>query len=296
MRSLNGARFMESACSSDTISAYSITECLWAGRSDVCEIVIAESPVYGKILFLDKELQSAESDEVIYHEHLIHPVMNAMHGVKEKKVLIVGGGEAATAREVLRWPASAVGHVDWVDIDGDLVNLCRRHLSWADDAVYNDPRLHFYPADIRQFLAEHDTQYDVIVLDLPDPDSDMEADEHAESPTSYPLYGSEFWRVLRAHCAPDGAVVSHVGPVMPAGDESVRRAGLALIKSMATAHGFGAGHAYHATIPSFQNEWGFWMSVAPSDENNYPDGLIVMDDETQKYAFTWPRYWTSPWF
>ena len=291
MHSLSGARFMESACSSDTISSYSITECLWAGRSDICDIVIAKSPVYGKVLFLDKELQSSESDEVIYHEHLIHPVMNATHSVKEKRVLIVGGGEAATAREVLRWP---VAHVDWVDIDGDLVNLCRRHLAWADDAVYNDPRLHFYAEDIRQFLADRADKYDVIVLDLPDPDSDLEDD--SESPTSYPLYGSTFWRVLREHCAPGGAVVSHVGPVMPAGDESVRRAGLALVKSMAAAHGFGTGHAYHATIPSFQNEWGFWMSVAPSEENNYPAGLIVMDGDTQKYAFTWPRYWTSPWF
>jgi spermidine synthase len=98
-QSLVGGTFTETACSADTFSIYNLSDCYWAGRTRACDsVVIAESPVYGKILFLDGEVQSAESDEAIYHEHLIHPVLNATVATPGKRVLIVGGGEGATAR------------------------------------------------------------------------------------------------------------------------------------------------------------------------------------------------------
>jgi spermidine synthase len=303
MYSLAGSRFMEAACSADTVSLYSIQECYWAGKSRFCDIVIAQSPVFGKVLFLDKEIQSAESDEAIYHEHLVHPVLNATAHIVGKRVLIVGGGEGATAREVLKWSPNSVAQVDWVDIDGALVDLCRRHLSWADDDVYNDRRLTYVAADIRQFLAATTTHYDVIILDLPDPDVDaLKALSVAEDPVEYPLYGRKFFQVLREHMVlredmgPQSVLVSHTGPVAPGGDEEERRAGLAWIHAMATENGFGAGHAYKTFIPSFQSEWGFWMSCAPCTESRFPNGLAVMDICAQAAAFTWPRYYTSPYF
>ena len=296
MSSLRGGHFEEEACSADTTSLYPITQCYWAGKSPFCEIVIAESPTFGKILFLDKEIQSAESDEAIYHEHLIHPVMNSCVGVAQKRVLIVGGGEGATAREVLKWTADAVAHVDWVDIDGDLVDLCRRHMGFTDDGVYNDTRLHFYAQDIRRFLHETNGVYDVIVLDLPDPDTDALAHANVDADDlNCELYSLPFWRMLKTHLKPDGAVVTHAGPISPGGDESIRRAGLACIRKTAAEAGLGIGYHYHVTIPSFQGSWGFWMSVPPSPVTAFPEGLRVMDEMTQAMAFTWPAYWSSPW-
>lgn len=295
--SLAGSRYVEAACSSDTVSLYSLSHCYWAGSSPFCEIVIAESPIYGKVLFLDKELQSAETDEAIYHEHLVHPVMNATAGRERKRVLIVGGGEGATAREVLKWSPSSVAHVDWVDIDGGLVDLCRRHLSWASDSVYNDRRLHFYAEDIRTFLASRVAGmfYDVIILDLPDPDVEALRDLRvADSATEYPLYGRQFWRMMRNHLAVDGALVTHCGPISPAGDPYERRAGLMWILEMGREYGFGFGSAYHTCISSFQSDWGFWMSCAPCDQDRFPVGLAVINCESQRYAFTWCSYWNSP--
>lgn len=292
MESLHGSRYLESACSADTISMYSIDRCLWAGHTNFGEIVIAKSPVYGNVMFIDKELQSAESDEAIYHEHLVHPVMCATAYIPNRRVLIVGGGEGATAREVLKW--QNVAEVQWVDIDGDLVNLCRRHLAWAGDNVYNDPRLRFSAMDIREFLRNVTTQFDVIILDLPDPDVDtlrtVNDTEH-----EYLLYGERFFEVLRDHLTSAGAIVSHAGPISPGGDEMKHRAGLAWLREMGMKTNIGSGYAYHVGIPSFQGEWGFWMSVPAIANPTLPQQLRVMDEETMRLAFTWPAYWTSPW-
>jgi len=292
INSLQGGQYAETACSADTTSLYSLTSCIWAGHTPFCdEVVIAESPVYGKVLFLDKEIQSAESDEAIYHEHLVHPVLNATADQKRKRVLIVGGGEGATAREVLKWSPESVALVDWVDIDGGLVDLCRRHLSWADDPVYNDPRLTYYAADICEFWASNNGQYDIVILDLPDPDVDEL--RHAVA-GSYSLYGQRFMETLRTHLSPRGAFVSHTGPIMPGGDPSVRRAGHTWLLEVSAHCGFTETAGYHTFIPSFQSEWGFLMSVRPSSDSNFPEGLAVMDVDTQTHVFFWPRHWFSP--
>jgi spermidine synthase len=271
MLSLTNGVFAETACSSDTTSIYPLRECYWAGTTPTCQVVIAESPVYGKVLFLDKEIQSSEFDEAIYHEHLVHPIMAATSHIPNRRVLIVGGGEGATCREVLKWDVS---RVDWVDIDGPLVDLCRRHLSWADDAVYNDPRVTYYPQDIRVFLANTDAHYDVIILDLPDPDVDaLQMDDSL-------LYGRQFWTSV---CDKGDAIVSHVGPVSPS-----RRPGLDWITKLSNATGHTTGHAYHTYIPSFQGEWGFWMSCPPRNIDVWPG---KMDSASQQYAFTWPNHW-----
>jgi len=285
MEKLHNSLFIESACSSDTLSMYNLGRCLWAGKTDFCEAVIAESPVYGKVLFIDKELQSSASDEVMYHEHLVHPVMTAKAHVNAKKVLVVGGGEGATVREVLKW--DSVASVDWVDIDGKLVDLCRIFLKYADEALYSDPRVTYKADDILNFLQSSNTLYDVIILDLPDPDVEtLESAGHEE----FELYGPKFWDIIRGALTPDGAIVSHAGPVSPGADEKARRAGLAWIQQ--STH-FPASSSYHCLIPSFQGEWGFWMSCAPRFDVELPRGLRIMNNETMKYAFTWPSYWNA---
>jgi spermidine synthase len=291
MTKLTNGVFVENACSADTTSMYSLTDVYWAGRSPICDIVIAKSPVFGKVLFLDKEIQSAESDEAIYHEHLIHPIMNSLKTRQNKRVLVVGGGEGATCREVLKW--NSVGHVDWVDIDGDLVGLCRTHLGWAPDSMYEDKKLIYYPQDIRTFLQNNDTLYDVIVLDLPDPDvDDLNSVPDTGDVLTCQLYSQTFMHLVKLHLAAGGGIVSHVGPISPGGDEKVRRAGLTWLRDASIAVGLGAGHSYHVTIPSFQGSWGFWMSVPPMSVVDLPDGLCVMEEITQALAFTWPSYWT----
>jgi spermidine synthase len=170
MLALKDGTYTEHACSSDTPTIYKLTTVAFAGRTDVCsDVVIADNPTYGRVLFLEGELQSAETDQVIYHEMLVHPVMAATTTIPDRKVLVVGGGEGATVQEVLRW--TDVSTVVWIDIDQGLVNLCRRHLDWTENDVYNNPKVQFLAEDIRTALPRYD-KFDVIILDLPDPDSE----------------------------------------------------------------------------------------------------------------------------
>jgi spermidine synthase len=225
---------------SDAITSYRV-EPIWHGATDICDVMIADSPVYGRMLFLDGELQSAAADEHIYHEALVHPAMCVMHTRDPEhpmRVLVVGGGEGATVREVLRWKPE---QVDWVDIDGQLVDVCREHLGWAPD-VYEDTRVRYHAEDIRTILPRLG-EYDVIILDLPDPDGD----------TGY-LYSREFWQDVRAHLATDGVAVTHVGPVRPYGGVGEGAHRIIADFSGLSEHGF-----YQTTIPSFQGSWGFWL-------------------------------------
>jgi len=279
--------FMETACSADVHSNYPLRRVFFAGKTDFQEVVIAESPTYGQVLFLDGEIQSASTDEAIYHEHLVHPLLSALSGISNKRVLIVGGGEGATAREVLRWPAESVASVDWVDIDGDLVRLCRENLGWADDSVYRNPRLMYYPMDINVFMDRSDTPvYDAIILDLPDPDVDVLRVADAGSDE---LYGARFRERIMSHL--NGAIVTHCGPIRPGADGSVCRPGLAWIVDKLFADM--SVYSYHVPIPSFQGTWGFTMTCAPSLNPVFPTGLRVMDADVQRLAFTWPKYWTT---
>ena len=245
---------------SDAQTSYPITRRIWEGSSEFCEsIIIADSPAFGRMLFLDGELQSASADEHIYHESLVHPVMAAAAATAEgKRVLVVGGGEGATVREVLKWSPTLV---DWIDIDRVLVHLCDEYLKWAPDVLLH-PAVHYQGRDIREALPTLG-QYDVIILDLPDPDGD----------TGY-LYSDEFMRDLRGHLD-DGFIVTHCGPVRPFGNigEGFQR----LLPQ------FGYGGFYSQMIPSFQSEWGFM--VYPADKfgatgtTRLPPDLRVVDGD-----------------
>ncbi|MBY0408008.1 MAG: adenosylmethionine decarboxylase, partial [Rickettsiales bacterium] len=94
-----------------------LRQVLYAGQTDYQRVLIADSPKYGRILVLDGELQSAESDEALYHELLVQPPM-VLHP-NPRRVLIIGAGEGASLREVLRH--KTVESVTVVDLDAEII-------------------------------------------------------------------------------------------------------------------------------------------------------------------------------
>ena len=135
--------FKESAQSAWVTSTYPIRSVQWCGSSPFCsELVLAESPTYGRFLATDGELQSTQSDETIYHEHLVHPAIiayRALYGEKPLRVLVLGAGEGATIRELVRYSRDSVSYIMWNDIDEHLVNLCDEHLGYVskDSPLYD---------------------------------------------------------------------------------------------------------------------------------------------------------------
>jgi spermidine synthase len=252
---------------------YQIEACYVSEQTDYSHTVIARSPDYGMMLFLDGELQSSSYDEAIYHETLVHPIMNVFASLNDKRVLVVGGAEGATVREVLKW--SSVALVDWVDIDNKLVELCRTYLKYCPLEVYNDTRVIRYTNDIMKYIdmVEKST-YDIIIIDLPDPDPEM----------PNPLYGEEFWAKIKGALKSEGGIVTHTGPVEPG---LGRQVGLKMVQE-----GYGAtGFPYHTCIPSFQGDWGFWMNKAPESKSDFPYMCSVMTGDYQHTIFHWDKHW-----
>jgi len=251
---------------------YAVTGCSFAEQTDSAFTVVINNPDYGRMLFLDGELQSSSYDEAIYHETLVHPMMRALNHIDDKTVLVIGGAEGATVREVLRWGPNKVSRVDWVDIDPRLVNVCKQHLRYANNSVYNSNYVHYYPQDIMEYLVNCNRSYDCIIIDLPDPD-----------PNETVLYGQQFWRLINNQLRVGGGIVTHTGPVEPG---LGRQPGLDIVRNIV-----GSGYPYHTIIPSFQGEWGFWMSCRPSQEGVFPESCTVMSNHYQATIFHWDSHW-----
>lgn len=141
-------------------------------------VSIMQTKDYGHICMMNGEVQSATSDERIYHETLVHPAMSTARDGQPKNVLIIGGGEGCTAREVLKW--NSVEHVDMIDWDEEVVKYFSKSPMkelWKTESVWNDPRLNIKFKDIWQELNRESSRnlaYDCIIVDLFDPVLDTE--------------------------------------------------------------------------------------------------------------------------
>lgn len=128
------------------------------------ELCIFDTVEFGRMLVLDNVIQTTEKDEYIYHESLVHvPMFFHPH---PEKVLIIGGGDGGSLREVLRHPS--VREAFMVDIDGEVIEAAREHLpQWSSG--FSDPRARLVVEDGREFLARSKSEYDVILVDSTDP-------------------------------------------------------------------------------------------------------------------------------
>lgn len=179
--------------SSGEETLYACRAVLWHGRSRYQQIDIVETEMHGLVLFLDGVVQSAQRDEFIYHEVLVHPAMWSHPA--PRRVLIIGGGEGATLREVCRH--QDVRRIVMVEIDGELVEICRRLLPQWHQGSFDDPRVELIIGDGRAFVEKTEERFDVAVLDLSDP---MD-----ESPAAL-LFTQEFYELVARCLTPMGCV------------------------------------------------------------------------------------------
>jgi spermidine synthase len=117
-----------------------------------------------------------------------------VRSANRSRVLIIGGAEGGSLREVLRW--LEVKHVDMVDIDEELVQLCRKHLSDVYGNSWSDERVNLHFIDGHTFLNQG-LLYDVIILDL---------SEASEGSPAQKLFTREFYELVRSHLLPGGVV------------------------------------------------------------------------------------------
>ncbi|WP_407269167.1 polyamine aminopropyltransferase [Radiobacillus sp. PE A8.2] len=191
-------------------------------------------------LYLNGGLQFSSIDEYRYHELLVHPVM--AHAKSHDQVLILGGGDGIAAKELLKY--DDLGHITLVDLDPAVIDLANEHpdLLALNDASLKNDKITVINDDAFEYLRESTTWFDVIIIDLPDPN-----DESLNK-----LYTQEFYSLARNHLLPDGAMmVQATSPVF------AREVYWTISKTIETTGMYIEN--FHVDVPSFGN-WGFVMA------------------------------------
>jgi spermidine synthase len=245
------------------------------------KIVLAESSAWQRIvvtqgraglrLFLNGNLQFAQSDEYRYHEALVHPAL-AAHGAP-RKVAVLGGGDGLAVREILRYPQ--VESVTLVDLDPNMTRLFASDpaLAALNGGALRSPKVRVVNTDAFQWLQQTQDMFDVIVVDFPDP-------------TNFSigkLYTNSFYALLEQRLAASGyAVIQTTSPL-------VARQSFWTVVTTIESVGLKT-FPYHAHVPSF-GEWGFIIASrrpwrAPEA---LPEGLRFLTVAGVPPLFDFPR-------
>ncbi|HCC49071.1 MAG TPA: spermidine synthase [Elusimicrobia bacterium] len=250
------------------------------------EAALLETHTFGKVLVLDGETQSSQYDEAFYHESLVAPALLAHPA--PKKALILGGGEGATARELLNDRGMEL--VVMADIDYDILGFAEKHLDSWHCGSFSDPRLRLLAQDARKMVENTELKFDLVYSDLPSP---------IEGGPAYALYTLEFYRKLRKVLAPGGIFAIQAGPGTPL-QFDLHPAIYNTLKKVFRFVG-----SYTAFIPSYDMPWTFLyctdspayapdrLSPAALDRAagrlkrplKYSDGLTITG------AFSLPKYY-----
>jgi spermidine synthase len=130
------------------------------------KLQIGRNKFWGKVMYLDDVLMCTERDEFVYHEMLCHVPM--MAHPNPKRVLIIGGGDGGSARELMKH--KGLEKCVMVDIDGMVVEECRKHMPSLNNGAFEDPRLQLIIGDGIDYVKKApDNSFDVIVVDSTDP-------------------------------------------------------------------------------------------------------------------------------
>lgn len=255
---------------------------IYQGRSRYQEIEIIEFYGLGKSLIIDGLTQSSLHDEYIYHEALVHPAM-ILHGSPEK-ILVIGGGEGAVLREVLRYECVKV--VQMVDLDEEVIEISRKYLPELSSGSFEDPRVKLTIEDGRSFIKDKSDEYDVIILDLVDPIKN--------SPSVF-LYTIDFYKMVRRALKKDGVMVTQA--TSPSSTLNVYAVIYNTIRKT-----FRYTAPYSIYLKSFDDIWGFVIasdqlnpgSLSPEDVDNRIAGHIdnplkFYDGQTHIRMFAQPK-------
>ncbi|MBM4235243.1 MAG: spermidine synthase [Firmicutes bacterium] len=264
-----------------TAHMFGVVNFLKSRRTKYQQVEIADTEQFGRILILDGKIQSSQYDEYIYHEALVHPAM--LTCPTPRCVLVTGGGEGATLREILRYPS--IEKLVMVDLDQEVVEICREFLSSWHQGSFEDHRVELLFMDARQYLEETDQLFDVIISDVPEP---------VEAGPALKLFTKQYFDLIGKRLTAGGSFALQAGDYgLPFID-----AHCAIYNTIRQIMPFTL--SYRAFVPSFNTEWGF--IVAAPEERKMPAGEVLdlliqerslnlryYDSETARSIFSLPK-------
>nr|BCX00839.1 MAG: polyamine aminopropyltransferase [Bacteroidota bacterium] len=176
-----------------TGQTFGVEDLLFSRRSPYQHVQVWQTDAFGRILTLDGLVMITERDEFVYHEMIVHPALCLLKN--PKRVLVVGGGDGGTVREILRYPD--VEGVDLVEIDSVVIEAARCFFPEVASA-FDDPRLHVHVADGVQFVQSAPAgYYDVVIVDSTDPVGIAEG-----------LFGEDFYVQVARILTAEGVLVA----------------------------------------------------------------------------------------
>lgn len=214
---------------------------LFHAKSDFQSVDVVETEEFGRALALEDAWMTSERDEAHYHEMIVHPALTC--ATRLERVLVIGGGDGGTIREVLRYPE--VKQVTMVELDKLVVDACKEHLP-SFGVPWSDPRLELKYEDGIAFLQNQaDASYDVILIDGSDPVGPAEG-----------LYSSPFYEQAKRCLTRGGIVVSQTeSPVAMASDFA------RIVKTLRSS--FQRAEPFFVPIPLYPS--GLWSFTFASD-------------------------------
>ena len=280
-------KWLRDVISDSFVQLHRIEEVLWEGQTKYQSAQIIRSSNFGMCLVLDGKIQSSEVDEFIYHEALVQPAMLAHP--RPEKVFIAGGGEGATLREALRH--KTVKRAVMVDIDAEVVELCRKYLPGHSRGAFEDSRTELLHADAREYLENSDEKFDIIIIDIPDP---------IEAGPAYLLFTREFYEIVRGRLGENGIIAVQSGSGALTELLNFTAVGNTLRQV------FPIVAPYATFMPAFGGPWGFCLASMKNDPAALSpeeiDGRIAerslgelrfYDGLTHQGMFSLPKYTRS---
>lgn len=204
-------------------------------------------------LFINGNQQLSTLDEEMYHEPLVHPVMSLVP--KPQKVLVLGGGDGAAVREILKYPE--VQDITLVDLDPAMTKLAKTHpvLLQLNDSSFYSPKLKIKNMDAFIYMDQTEKFFDVIIIDLPDPRT-VELGK---------LFSKEFYQLCKRHLRPNGLIIAQSGSPYYS-----TRAFECIDKTMAAA-GFGTTKIHNQILTL--GEWGWVIGARDQSSKKLKEDL-----------------------
>jgi spermidine synthase len=170
-------------------------------------VEVFDTHQFGRLFRLDGRLMTSEGDEFFYHECMTHPA--ALAHPNPESILVIGGGDGGSSEELFKHPS--VKRIVMAELDPVVIDIARKYLGAIHKGALDDPRLEIRIGDGFEYVRTATERFDMIVLDLTDPDT-----------PAFHLYSEEFFRMCQRCLKPGGMLTLHLGsPVYQA--ETVRK-------------------------------------------------------------------------
>ncbi|WP_457679389.1 polyamine aminopropyltransferase [Thermovibrio sp.] len=216
------------------------------------ELLLLETEDWGKVLVLDGAVQTTERDEFIYHEMIVHPALFTFTRPVEK-VLVIGGGDGGTVRELLK---HQVKEITMVEIDREVVEFAKAELPSISCGL-KDERVNLIFTDGREFVKGKEEEFDAIIVDCSDPIGPSKV-----------LYQEEFYRDCFKALLPDGILITQSESPF-----AQRKVHLKVVKELSKV--FPIVRPYLAFIPTYPSGmWSFTIASKKLDPLGVPPSSL----------------------